>query len=64
MDRSVKRVLLYVAVGVILYVTATLFVESKIGFVVIFGAGVLAVIIAEVLFWVHTIRLSFKRQKE
>ena len=50
--------------GVVLYVTATLFVESRIGFVVVFGAGVLIVIAAEALFWIHIVRLSLKRQKE
>jgi hypothetical protein len=64
MDRSVKRVLLYLTLGVILYGTATLFAESQIGFIVVFGAGALIVVAAEVLFWIHIVRLSLRRQRQ
>lgn len=64
MDRTTKRILLYVVIGVLLYGTATLFVESQAVFIVIFGAGVLVVVAAEVLFWVQAVRLSLKRRKE
>jgi uncharacterized membrane protein len=61
-DRPTKRTLLYIVVGVILYGTATLFVESKTGFIVLFGLGVLAIVAAEVTFWAHTVRVSLKRR--
>lgn len=64
MDRSTKRTLLYIVVGVILYGTATLFVESKTGFIVLFGLGVLAIVAAEVTFWSHSVRMYLKRRKE
>jgi hypothetical protein len=64
MDRSTKRVLAYIILGVILYGTATLFVENKVGFIVLFGLGVLAIVAAEVMLWVHAVRLHLKRRKE
>jgi hypothetical protein len=47
-----------------LYGTATLFAESQIGFIVVFGAGALIVVAAEVLFWIHIVRLSLRRQRQ
>jgi hypothetical protein len=64
MDRSTKRVLAYIILGVILYGTATLFVENKVGFIALFGLGVLAIVAAEVFFWVHAVRLHLKRRKD
>ena len=64
MDRSTKRTLVYIVVGVILYGTATLFVESKTGFILLFGLGVLAIVAAEVTFWTHSLRVYLKRRKE
>lgn len=64
MDRSTKRTLLYIVVGVILYGTAILFVDSKTGFIVVFGFGVLAIVAAEVTFWAHSVRVYLKRRKE
>lgn len=48
----------------ILYGTATLFVESQAGFIVVFGAGALAVVVAEVLLWIQMVRLALKRRKD
>lgn len=64
MDRLTKRVLLYITLGVILYGAATVFVEDRIRFIVIFGTGVLLVLAAEVLFWIQMVRLSLKRRKQ
>lgn len=63
MNKATKRTLLYLAVGVILYGTATLFVENKAGFAVLFGLGVLAVVAAEASLWVHSVRVYLNRRK-
>lgn len=64
MDRSTKRVLLYIVLGVTLYGSATLFVESQSGFIVLFGLGVIAIVAAEVTLWVSAVRVYLKRRKE
>ena len=64
MDRSTKRILLYIMLGVTLYGGATLFVEDQAGFIILFGLGVLLVVAAEVALWVHAIRLYLKRRKK
>jgi hypothetical protein len=64
MDRSVIRVLLYVTLGVILYGSAMLFVESQAVRAVFIAAGVSIIVGAELLFWIHLVRLSLRRRRQ
>ena len=64
MDTSVKRVLMYIIVGVVFYGSAALFVQSQAVRVVLYGAGVLLIAVAEVSFWIHVVRLSLKRRRQ
>jgi len=63
MSRATKRTLLYLIAGVILYGTATLFVENKAGFVILFGLGMLAIVAAEASLWVHSVRVYLNRRR-
>jgi hypothetical protein len=64
MHATIKRVVVYVAAAVMLFAVATFFVESQLGFVVTFGMGFLIVVAAELMFWVHAVRLFTKRRRQ
>lgn len=64
MHSTIKRVLAYMAVMAACIVIAINFTETQTQFVAVFGVGLAFGIVAEILFWIHVVRVAWRRRGE
>jgi hypothetical protein len=62
MHKAIKRVLLYMLIMGTCTVIAINFTETRNQFIAVFGFGLVFGITAEILFWVHIVRVALNRR--
>jgi len=62
MHKAIKRVLLYTLIMGTCTFIAINFTETRNQFIAVFGFGLVFGVMAEILFWVHIVRVALNRR--
>lgn len=64
MASAIKRVLAYMAVMAACFAIALFTTETRAAFIAVFATGLAFGLVAELLFWIHIVRLTWSRRRQ